>query len=43
MDQQDPPEELRPQTPNYAGWASFEARVRGRRFSRVVELARTGH
>jgi hypothetical protein len=41
MDQQDPPEELRPQTPNYAGWASFEARVRGRRFSRVVELART--
>lgn len=41
MDQQDPPEELRPQTPNYAGWASFEARVRGRRFSRVIELART--
>jgi len=41
MDPQDPPEELRPQTPNYAGWASFEARVRGRRFSRVVELART--
>jgi hypothetical protein len=41
MDSQDPPEELHPQTPNYAGWASFEARVRGRRFSRVVELART--
>src|ERR1700752_4170035 len=40
MDSQEPAEELRAQTPNYAGWASFEARVRGRRFARVVEQAR---
>ena len=40
MDSQEPAEELRTQTPNYAGWATFEARVRGRRFARVVEQAR---
>lgn len=41
MDPQESAEEFHTHTPNYAGWASFEARVRGRRFARVVEIART--
>lgn len=41
MDSQDSPAEVPQHTPNYAGWASFEARVRGRRFARVVEQARS--
>ena len=32
-------DEARTETPNHAGWATFEARVRGRRFGRCVERA----
>ena len=32
-------DEARSETPNHAGWATFEARVRGRRFGRCVERA----
>ena len=29
----------RPETPNNAGWATFEARVRGKRFARCIDRA----